>query len=182
MTAPEVCVEQPGLPCCLAPCGFGSPNARCRCVLLPGPAYIAETAPSSVRGLLISLKEAFIVGGILLGYLASYVWVDEVGGWRLMYGSAALPALALGLGMVRAWHVACACMCPGRVVWGGWGAGYGWGIVREWTVFLPEIRRGMAPSKFVRVWSLKDSRCLLMLHGQCSDQLKRPAAACEWTP
>lgn len=31
------------------------------------PAYIAETAPPSVRGLLISCKEAAIVGGILLG-------------------------------------------------------------------------------------------------------------------
>lgn len=32
------------------------------------PAYIAETSPPSVRGLLISLKEGAIVGGILLGY------------------------------------------------------------------------------------------------------------------
>ena len=31
------------------------------------PAYIAETSPARVRGLLISLKEAFIVGGILAG-------------------------------------------------------------------------------------------------------------------
>ena len=31
------------------------------------PAYIAETSPPSVRGLLISCKEAAIVGGILLG-------------------------------------------------------------------------------------------------------------------
>lgn len=31
------------------------------------PAYIAETAPPSVRGLLISLKEALIVLGIVLG-------------------------------------------------------------------------------------------------------------------
>lgn len=34
------------------------------------PIYIAETAPTAVRGTLISLKEAFIVGGILLGYVS----------------------------------------------------------------------------------------------------------------
>ena len=31
------------------------------------PIYIAETAPPSARGALVSLKEAMIVGGILLG-------------------------------------------------------------------------------------------------------------------
>jgi hypothetical protein len=30
------------------------------------PIYIAETAPAHLRGALISLKEVFIVGGILL--------------------------------------------------------------------------------------------------------------------
>ncbi|KAK9787605.1 hypothetical protein WJX73_003758 [Symbiochloris irregularis] len=63
------------------------------------PAYLAETAPESVRGLLISLKEGLIVLGILLGYLISYLFVDQEAGWRYMYGAAAIPALALGLGM-----------------------------------------------------------------------------------
>jgi MFS family permease len=48
-----------------------------------------------------SLKEMFIVGGILLGYLTSYLFVDNVGGWRLMYGLAAGPAVILLAGMVR---------------------------------------------------------------------------------
>ena len=30
------------------------------------PMYIAETSPADIRGTLISLKEAFIVGGILV--------------------------------------------------------------------------------------------------------------------
>ena len=47
-----------------------------------------------------SLKEVFIVGGILLGYLTSYLFVDDVGGWRLMYGLAAGPAVILLAGMV----------------------------------------------------------------------------------
>ena len=46
------------------------------------PVYIAETAPSSLRGSLISLKEGFIVGGILLGYLASEGVITADGGWR----------------------------------------------------------------------------------------------------
>lgn len=32
------------------------------------PSYIGEMAPSSIRGLLLSMKEAFIVLGMVLGY------------------------------------------------------------------------------------------------------------------
>jgi len=64
------------------------------------PAYIAETAPPSVRGLLISLKEGFIVGGILLGYLAGSVFVETEGGWRYILGCAAPIALVAGLGLL----------------------------------------------------------------------------------
>ena len=39
--------------------------------------------------------------GILLGYLVSYLYIEEVGGWRSMYGISILPAVALGIGMVR---------------------------------------------------------------------------------
>eukprot|EP01024_Parvocaulis_polyphysoides_P064047 TRINITY_DN7429_c0_g1_i3.p1 TRINITY_DN7429_c0_g1~~TRINITY_DN7429_c0_g1_i3.p1 ORF type:complete len:543 (-),score=68.63 TRINITY_DN7429_c0_g1_i3:313-1941(-) len=63
------------------------------------PAYVAETAPASVRGLLISLKEGFIVGGILLGYLASYLLVETIGGWRYMFGASGAVAILLGCGM-----------------------------------------------------------------------------------
>ncbi|GBF98053.1 D-xylose-proton symporter-like chloroplastic [Raphidocelis subcapitata] len=63
------------------------------------PAYIAETSPPSVRGLLISLKEAIIVGGILAGYFVSYVFAEEVGGWRSIYACAAPLALLLFAGV-----------------------------------------------------------------------------------
>ena len=53
------------------------------------PAYIAETAPSDLRGLLIAMKEAAIVLGILLGYLAGSVF-SYPGGWRVIWGSASL--------------------------------------------------------------------------------------------
>eukprot|EP01026_Neomeris_dumetosa_P065428 TRINITY_DN6280_c0_g1_i3.p2 TRINITY_DN6280_c0_g1~~TRINITY_DN6280_c0_g1_i3.p2 ORF type:complete len:354 (+),score=30.96 TRINITY_DN6280_c0_g1_i3:119-1063(+) len=45
------------------------------------------------------MKEAFIVGGILLGYLSSYLLVSTIGGWRYMFGVAVIPATILGLGM-----------------------------------------------------------------------------------
>lgn len=64
------------------------------------PAYISETSPPRVRGLLVSMKEAFIVGGSLMGYLFGYLFVDAVGGWREMYGAAAPLSLLLGIGMV----------------------------------------------------------------------------------
>jgi MFS family permease len=47
------------------------------------------------------LQEAIIVGGILAGYFAGYSFIDDVGGWRSMYGVAAPLALVLGVGMVR---------------------------------------------------------------------------------
>lgn len=89
--------QAPGLPLVLAGrlaygvgIGFGMHAA---------PAYIAETAPPRVRGILISLKEALIVSGILLGYYVSYVEVSHVGGWRTTYLDAVPLALLLLLGM-----------------------------------------------------------------------------------
>lgn len=64
------------------------------------PAYIAETSPASVRGVLISMKEAFIVTGILLGYLVSYLEVSTLGGWRSIYGDAVPLAFILVCGML----------------------------------------------------------------------------------
>ena len=45
------------------------------------------------------MKEAFIVGGILLGYLVSYLSISTVGGWRLIYGAAVPLSLVLMAGM-----------------------------------------------------------------------------------
>ncbi|XP_044483304.1 D-xylose-proton symporter-like 3, chloroplastic [Mangifera indica] len=63
------------------------------------PLYIAETCPSQIRGTLISLKELFIVLGILSGYFVGSFQINEVGGWRYMYGLSAPIALLMGLGM-----------------------------------------------------------------------------------
>ncbi|CAL4945181.1 unnamed protein product [Urochloa decumbens] len=63
------------------------------------PLYIAETSPSQIRGTLISLKELFIVLGILIGYLVGSLEIDNVGGWRYMFGFGAPIAVIMAIGM-----------------------------------------------------------------------------------
>ncbi|KMZ65696.1 putative Sugar transporter [Zostera marina] len=63
------------------------------------PLYIAETGPTQIRGRLISLKEFFIVFGMLSGYITGSVFVDIVGGWRYIYGSSAILSLIMIVGM-----------------------------------------------------------------------------------
>lgn len=63
------------------------------------PLYIAETCPSQIRGTLISLKELFIVLGILLGYFVGSLEINVVGGWRYMFGMSIPMAFLMGLGM-----------------------------------------------------------------------------------
>ncbi|KAG2299819.1 hypothetical protein Bca52824_036291 [Brassica carinata] len=50
-------------------------------------------------GTLISLKELFIVLGILLGFSVGSFEIDVVGGWRYMYGFGTPVAFLMGLGM-----------------------------------------------------------------------------------
>ena len=71
------------------------------------PVYIAETAPSSLRGTLISLKEAAIVFGILCGYFCASQYVGEDGGWRSMFlTSVPFAVLTLvGAGSVSYTHL-----------------------------------------------------------------------------
>ncbi|GMH73703.1 hypothetical protein TrST_g13780 [Triparma strigata] len=52
------------------------------------PTYIAEMSPSNLRGFLVSLKEAFIVVGILSGYFVGYLLEDYIGGWKYTWGSS----------------------------------------------------------------------------------------------
>ncbi|XP_043716458.1 D-xylose-proton symporter-like 2 isoform X2 [Telopea speciosissima] len=63
------------------------------------PMYIAETAPTQIRGQLISLKEFFIVIGMLLGYGIGSLEIDILAGWRYMYGTSIPLSLIMGIGM-----------------------------------------------------------------------------------
>ncbi|OMO58001.1 Sugar/inositol transporter [Corchorus olitorius] len=70
--------------------------------LMISPVYTAEISPAMKRGFLTSLPEVFIVSGILLGYVVNYSLsnLPQNINWRLMLGFAAIPAFAIGLGVV----------------------------------------------------------------------------------
>lgn len=63
------------------------------------PMYIAETVPSNIRGRLISLKEFFIVFGMVLGYAIGSFLVTVVSGWRYMYAASSPLAVIMAIGM-----------------------------------------------------------------------------------
>jgi sugar porter (SP) family MFS transporter len=65
------------------------------------PMYISEVAPKSIRGTLVFLNQLALTLGILLAYLVDYLFTTVPGGWRWMLGLAVIPALVLGLGMVK---------------------------------------------------------------------------------
>ena len=62
------------------------------------PLYIAEIAPASRRGALVSLNQLMITIGILLSYIVGVLFTP-IEGWRYMFGVALIPALILGIGM-----------------------------------------------------------------------------------
>lgn len=58
------------------------------------PMYIAEIAPASIRGKLVTMNQLAIILGILLATIVSYYFGDpnNVESWRWMFGSAFIPA------------------------------------------------------------------------------------------
>ena len=71
-------------------CGFAMHGA---------PAYIGEMAPSSIRGFLVSCKEAMIVVGMVLGYSFGFAFDSVVGGWAYTYGMSAIFAVFFFIGV-----------------------------------------------------------------------------------
>ncbi|KAL7231981.1 hypothetical protein ACSBR2_010072 [Camellia fascicularis] len=71
--------------------------------LMISPVYSAEISSNSTRGILGSLTEMGISIGILLGYISNYVFARLTlkVGWRVMLGIAAIPSLALALGILK---------------------------------------------------------------------------------
>ncbi|XP_057541247.1 D-xylose-proton symporter-like 2 [Amaranthus tricolor] len=63
------------------------------------PMYIAETAPSDVRGRLISMKEFFIVIGVVIGYAIGSFLVNVISGWRYMYAMSSPISVIMAIGM-----------------------------------------------------------------------------------
>lgn len=66
------------------------------------PVYLAELAPKSRRGRMVTINELMIVTGQLLAYVINAVISSFSGGhdvWRWMLGVAAVPAVALLIGL-----------------------------------------------------------------------------------
>ncbi|MEO7114773.1 MAG: sugar porter family MFS transporter [Caldimonas sp.] len=64
------------------------------------PMYIAELVPAKARGSLVAINMLAITTGIVVAYLVDYAFSDSHG-WRYMFGLAAIPAIALVIGMLR---------------------------------------------------------------------------------
>jgi sugar porter (SP) family MFS transporter len=63
------------------------------------PLYLAEIAPTDVRGAIASLNQLMIVCGILAAFIVNAILASS-GNWRLMLGLAAVPSLILLVGMI----------------------------------------------------------------------------------
>lgn len=64
------------------------------------PMYIAEIAPASMRGRLVTFYQLAIVSGLLLAYLSNYLLLNAgVNNWRWMFSSQTIPALLFFAGL-----------------------------------------------------------------------------------
>ncbi|HEV7207461.1 MAG TPA: MFS transporter, partial [Mycobacteriales bacterium] len=64
------------------------------------PLYIGELAPPARRGGLVSINQLFITVGILVSQLVAYFLAGS-GDWRISIGLALIPAVILGVGVLR---------------------------------------------------------------------------------
>jgi MFS transporter, SP family, arabinose:H+ symporter len=62
------------------------------------PMYIAEIAPATIRGRLVGVNQFAIVIGAMVSYGVSYLFSFS-GNWRAMFACAAIPAVALVVGL-----------------------------------------------------------------------------------
>jgi MFS transporter, SP family, sugar:H+ symporter len=69
------------------------------CAALVVPLYLAEIAPTEIRGAIASLNQLMIVCGILTAFIVNAILASS-GNWRLMLGLTAVPGLILLVGMV----------------------------------------------------------------------------------
>ena len=63
------------------------------------PMYIAEISPAAIRGRLVSMNQFAIVIGAMSSYGVSYLFSFS-GNWRMMFACAAIPTLALMVGLL----------------------------------------------------------------------------------
>jgi SP family galactose:H+ symporter-like MFS transporter len=63
------------------------------------PLYIAELAPASIRGALVTLNQLAIVTGIVVAYYADYLFSGS-NNWRAMFISAVIPSILLLIALI----------------------------------------------------------------------------------
>ncbi|GAA4873194.1 sugar porter family MFS transporter [Saccharopolyspora cebuensis] len=68
--------------------------------LVVTPIYLAESAPTAIRGALVVGYQVATVSGILLAYLVDWALADS-GNWRLMLGLSAVPSVLILFLVVR---------------------------------------------------------------------------------
>ncbi len=78
------------------------------------PVYVAESAPTAVRGSLLTVYQLTIVSGIIIGYLTGLV-LAGTHSWRWMLGLATVPAMLLLPLMIRMPDTARWYLLKGRV-------------------------------------------------------------------
>ncbi len=96
-TASLLCVLANSVPTLIAGrflvgCGIGLTSVG-------APMYIAEVSPARVRGTFVSLFQLAVTVGILLSYVVCAM-LAPAAAWRWMLGLAAVPGLALAIGMM----------------------------------------------------------------------------------
>lgn len=63
------------------------------------PLYIAELAPASIRGALVTLNQLAIVTGIVVAYYVDYLFSGS-SNWRAMFISAVIPSVLLLVALI----------------------------------------------------------------------------------
>lgn len=63
------------------------------------PMYVAEVAPTRIRGTLVSIYQLTIVIGILISYLINYGLYGVVNDWRWMFATGIVPSVLFFIGL-----------------------------------------------------------------------------------
>ncbi len=78
------------------------------------PMYISENTPPSIRGGVVSFNQLMVTTGILVAYIVNFLFKDTADNWRWMLGLAAVPGVALAVGMLFVPHTPRWLMQAGR--------------------------------------------------------------------
>jgi SP family arabinose:H+ symporter-like MFS transporter len=64
------------------------------------PMYVAEVAPSRIRGTLVTIYQLAITFGILVSYIVNYVLHDVENNWRWMFATGLIPSVVFFTGLI----------------------------------------------------------------------------------